>query len=61
MRETSIIGQGIGSAIRGLRPIVEIQYLDYILYTIQTLSDMDKPVFHKIFYQCYPLKRYHIS
>ncbi|PIB37539.1 transketolase [Reichenbachiella sp. 5M10] len=39
IRETSIIGQGIGAALRGLRPIVEIQYLDYLLYTIQTLSD----------------------
>ncbi|MGL1885962.1 MAG: thiamine pyrophosphate-dependent enzyme [Reichenbachiella sp.] len=39
IRETSIIGQGIGAALRGLRPIVEVQYLDYLLYTIQTLSD----------------------
>lgn len=39
IRETSIIGQGIGAAIRGLRPIAEIQYLDYLLYAIQTLSD----------------------
>ncbi|MEQ5792381.1 transketolase [Muricauda sp. NFXS6] len=39
IRETSIIGQGIGMAMRGLRPIAEIQYLDYILYAIQTLSD----------------------
>jgi pyruvate/2-oxoglutarate/acetoin dehydrogenase E1 component/TPP-dependent pyruvate/acetoin dehydrogenase alpha subunit len=39
IRETSIIGQGIGLALRGLRPIAEIQYLDYILYAIQTLSD----------------------
>jgi pyruvate/2-oxoglutarate/acetoin dehydrogenase E1 component/TPP-dependent pyruvate/acetoin dehydrogenase alpha subunit len=39
IRETSIIGQGIGSAMRGLRPITEIQYLDYLLYTLQTLSD----------------------
>ena len=36
IRETSIIGQGIGLALRGLRPIAEIQYLDYILYAIQT-------------------------
>ena len=39
IRETTIIGQGIGLALRGLRPIAEIQYLDYILYAIQTLSD----------------------
>ena len=39
IRESSIIGQGIGSAMRGLRPIVEIQYLDYVYWAIQTLSD----------------------
>lgn len=39
IRETTIIGQGIGLALRGLRPIAEIQYLDYILYAVQTLSD----------------------
>ncbi len=39
IRESTIIGQGIGAALRGLRPITEIQYLDYIYYTIQTLSD----------------------
>lgn len=39
IRETTIIGQGIGLALRGLRPIAEIQYLDYLLYAIQTLSD----------------------
>ena len=39
IRETTIIGQGIGMALRGLRPIAEIQYLDYILYAIATLSD----------------------
>ncbi len=39
IRETTIVGQGIGAALRGLRPIVEIQYLDYLLYAIQTLSD----------------------
>ncbi|MDL1913188.1 MAG: transketolase [Bergeyella sp.] len=39
IRETTIVGQGIGLAMRGLRPIVEIQYLDYILYCLQTLSD----------------------
>jgi pyruvate/2-oxoglutarate/acetoin dehydrogenase E1 component/TPP-dependent pyruvate/acetoin dehydrogenase alpha subunit len=39
IREATIIGQGIGLAMRGLRPIAEIQYLDYILYGLQTLSD----------------------
>lgn len=39
IRETTIIGQGIGMALRGLRPIAEIQYLDYVLYGLQTLSD----------------------
>jgi len=39
IRETSIIGQGIGLAIRGLRPIVEIQYFDYVFYTLATLTD----------------------
>ena len=39
IRETTIAGQGIGLALRGLRPIAEIQYLDYILYCIQILSD----------------------
>ena len=39
IREASIIGQGIGMALRGLRPIAEIQYLDYLLYAIQILSD----------------------
>jgi len=39
IREASIIGQGIGMALRGLRPIAEIQYLDYMLYALQTLSD----------------------
>ena len=39
IRETTIIGQGIGAAIRGLKPITEIQYLDYIMFAIQTLSD----------------------
>lgn len=39
IRECTIIGQGIGMAMRGLRPIAEIQYLDYLLYGIQILSD----------------------
>ena len=39
IRECTIIGQGIGMALRGLRPIAEIQYLDYLLYAIQILSD----------------------
>ncbi|MGZ3873145.1 MAG: alpha-ketoacid dehydrogenase subunit alpha/beta [Mucilaginibacter sp.] len=39
IREATIIGQGMGLAMRGLRPIAEIQYLDYILYTINVLSD----------------------
>ena len=39
IREATIIGQAIGAALRGLRPIAEIQYLDYILYALQILSD----------------------
>lgn len=39
IREATIVGQGIGMALRGLRPIAEIQYLDYILYGLQTISD----------------------
>ena len=39
IRECTIIGQGIGCALRGLKPIAEIQYLDYLLYAIQILSD----------------------
>jgi len=39
IRETTIIGQAIGMAMRGLRPVAEIQYLDYILYALQILSD----------------------
>lgn len=39
IRETTIVGQGIGMALRGLRPIAEIQYLDYIFYALATLTD----------------------
>lgn len=39
IREATIIGQGIGMAMRGLRPIAEIQYLDYIFYAIQIMTD----------------------
>ena len=39
IREASIIGEGIGLALRGFRPIAEIQYLDYLLYALQILSD----------------------
>src|SRR5262249_548234 len=39
IRELTIMGQGIGAAFRGLRPIAEIQYLDYLLYGLQPLSD----------------------
>lgn len=39
IRELTIMGQGIGMALRGLRPIAEIQYLDYLLYGLQPLSD----------------------
>ncbi|MEH1008912.1 thiamine pyrophosphate-dependent enzyme [Winogradskyella sp. ECml5-4] len=39
IREATILGQGIGMAMRGLRPIAEIQYLDYIMYALQIMSD----------------------
>lgn len=39
IRETTIIGEGVGLALRGLRPIAEIQYLDYLVYALPTLTD----------------------
>jgi 2-oxoisovalerate dehydrogenase E1 component len=39
IREATIVGQGIGLALRGFRPITEIQYFDYLLYALQTISD----------------------
>ncbi len=39
IRECTIVGQGIGLALRGLRPVAEIQYLDYFIYALQTMSD----------------------
>jgi 2-oxoisovalerate dehydrogenase E1 component len=39
IRECTIVGQGIGTALRGLKPIAEIQYLDYLLYALQIMSD----------------------
>ncbi|HBO33183.1 MAG TPA: transketolase [Anaerolineaceae bacterium] len=39
IREATILGQGIGMALRGLRPIAEIQYLDYLLYALQIMAD----------------------
>ena len=39
IREMTILGQGIGLAMRGLKPIAEIQYLDYLMYALQTMSD----------------------
>ena len=39
IREPTIIGQGVGMAMRGLRPIAEIQYIDYLVYALQTLTD----------------------
>ncbi len=39
IREATILGQGFGAAFRGLRPVVDIQYLDYVLYCLQGLSD----------------------
>lgn len=39
IREASILGQGMGAALRGLRPLVDIQYLDYLIYALQGMSD----------------------
>jgi TPP-dependent pyruvate/acetoin dehydrogenase alpha subunit len=39
IREATILGQGIGLALRGMRPVAEIQYLDYLMYALQTMSD----------------------
>ncbi len=39
IREATILGQGLGLALRGMRPIAEIQYLDYLMYALQVLSD----------------------
>src|SRR6185295_11592412 len=39
IREATIVGQGIGLAMRGLRPVAEIQYLDYLVYALTTLTD----------------------
>ena len=47
IREATIIGQGIGMALRGLRPIAEIQYLDYVLYCLHTLSDDLAPYLYR--------------
>ena len=47
IREASIIGQGIGAAMRGLRPLVEVQYLDYMLFALQTLSDDLATLFYR--------------
>lgn len=47
IREATIIGQGIGTAMRGLRPIAEIQYLDYLLYGLQILSDDLSTLFYR--------------
>ncbi len=49
IREMTIMGQGIGLAFRGLRPIAEIQYLDYLLYGLQTLSDDAATVHYRTF------------
>ncbi len=47
IRENTILGQGIGAALRGLRPLVDIQYLDYFLYCLQTASDDLASLFYR--------------
>lgn len=47
IREATIMGQGIGSAMRGLRPIVDIQYLDYFLWALQPASDQLATLYHR--------------
>ncbi len=47
IREATILGQGIGAAMRGLRPIAEIQYLDYLLYALQIMSDDLSTLFYR--------------
>jgi pyruvate/2-oxoglutarate/acetoin dehydrogenase E1 component len=47
IRESTIIGQGIGLALRGFRPIAEIQYLDYLVYALQTLTDDLATLFYR--------------
>lgn len=49
IREATIIGQGIGMALRGLRPIAEIQYLDYLLYALQIMSDDLATLYYRTF------------
>jgi pyruvate/2-oxoglutarate/acetoin dehydrogenase E1 component/TPP-dependent pyruvate/acetoin dehydrogenase alpha subunit len=56
IRELTIIGQGVGLALRGLRPIAEIQYLDYLLYGLQPLSDDVASLHYRTYgQQCCPL------
>lgn len=47
IREATILGQGIGTALRGLRPIVDIQYLDYLLYALEIASDDLAPLHYR--------------
>ncbi|HET9826647.1 MAG TPA: thiamine pyrophosphate-dependent enzyme, partial [Chitinophagaceae bacterium] len=51
IRELTIVGQGIGLAMRGLRPIAEIQYLDYLLYGLEALSDDAATLHYRTFGQ----------